>query len=153
VLGRLRPIAQSIIGYGPVATVLRVLTRYGNASGGLLAGGLAYAALFAIVPAILLAVGVAGLFLHDSATRESIVNTIAGVLPPLRDVATVVLGQASLDAAPASLLGFVILLPLVSLAVWAAMGYWPRFRNRGRKALLQRLEQHAAAHGENRGRI
>jgi len=122
VLGRLRPIAQSIIGYGPVATVLRVLTRYGNASGGLLAGGLAYAALFAIVPAILLAVGVAGLFLHDSATRESIVNTIAGVLPPLRDVATVVLGQASLDAAPASLLGFVIV-------VWGASRFAVAFQD------------------------
>src|SRR5439155_13039568 len=34
--------------------------------------------------------------------------------------------------------GFVILLPLVSLAVWAAMGYWPRFRSRA--ALLRVTE-------------
>ncbi len=62
------------------------------------------------MPAILLVVGIAGVFLHDSARRDAIVDTIAGVLPPMRDVATVVLGEASLDAAPVSVLGFVALL-------------------------------------------
>ena len=93
-----------------MASARRVLDRYGNASGGLLAGGLAYAALFAIVPAIFLAMGLVGTLVHDAATREAIVDTIAGVLPPLRDVATVVLGEASVDAAPVSILGLVALL-------------------------------------------
>ena len=62
------------------------------------------------MPAIFLVLGIAGVFLHDSATRTAIVDTIAGVLPPLRDVATVVLAEASLDTAPLSLLGFVVLL-------------------------------------------
>jgi membrane protein len=110
VLGRLVALARPIVGSAPVAATLRVMERFGNASGGLLAGGLAYAALFAIVPAIFLVVGIAGAFLHDAATRQAIVDTIAGVMPPLRDVATVVLGQASLDPAPASIVGFVILL-------------------------------------------
>jgi len=103
-------LVRPIVGYGPVAAILRIMGRFGNASGGLLAGGLAYAALFAIVPAIFLVVGIAGAFLHDAATRQAIVDTIAGVLPPLRDVMTVVLAQASLDPAPASIVGFVILL-------------------------------------------
>lgn len=93
-----------------MAATRRVLDRYGAASGGLLAGGLAYAALFAIVPGILLAAGIAGIVVQDPATRAGIVDTIAGVVPPLRDVATVVLGEASRNAAPVSLLGFVVLL-------------------------------------------
>ncbi len=103
-------LARSIVGTAPVAAARRVIERYGDASGGLLAGGLAYAALFAIVPAILLAAGLAGVFLHDSATRTSVVDSIASVLPPLGDIVSVVLGEASLDAAPVSILGLVVLL-------------------------------------------
>jgi len=93
-----------------VAAGIRIADRYGHAGGGLLAGGLAYAALFAIVPAIFLAAGIVGILVHDSTTRNDIVYTIANVLPPLRDVATVALGEASLDAAPLSAFGLVVLL-------------------------------------------
>jgi membrane protein len=103
-------LARSFVGIAPVAAARRVIDRYGNAGGGLLAGGLAYAALFAIVPAILLAAGLTGVLLHDSATRTAVVDSIASVLPPLGNIVSVVLGEASLDAAPVSILGFVVLL-------------------------------------------
>ena len=86
-----------------------MLDRYGAAGGGLLAGGLAYAALFAIVPGVLLLAGVAGLFVANPAERARIVDVIVGVLPPLRDLVQVVLDEAARDAAPVSVLGAVAL--------------------------------------------
>jgi len=93
-----------------VAVLRRVLDRYSAAGGGLLAGGLAYAALFAIVPAVLLLAGVVGLFVADPAERAKFVDVLVGVVPPLRDLIQVVLDEAARDAAPVSILGAVVLL-------------------------------------------
>jgi membrane protein len=86
-----------------------VLDRYGAAGGGLLAGGLAYAALFAIVPAVLLLTGILGLFVADAAERARFVDVLVGVLPPLRDLIQVVVNEAARSAGPVSILGAVIL--------------------------------------------
>ncbi|HUQ43885.1 MAG TPA: YihY/virulence factor BrkB family protein [Candidatus Limnocylindria bacterium] len=88
----------------------RILDCYGAAGGGLLAGGLAYAALFAIVPAVLLLAGAVGLVVGDPAERARVVDVLADVLPPLRDLIDVVLSEAARDAAPVSILGAVALL-------------------------------------------
>ncbi len=93
-----------------VATARRVLDRYGAAGGGLLAGGLAYAALFAIVPAVLLLAGVVGLFVADPVERARFVDVLVGVLPPLRDLIQVVLDEAARTAGPVSIIGAVVLL-------------------------------------------
>lgn len=93
-----------------VAALRRVLDRYGAAGGGLLAGGLAYAALFAIVPAVLLLAGVVGLFVGDPVERARIVDVLVGVLPPLRDLIQVVLDEAARSAGPVSVVGAVVLL-------------------------------------------
>ena len=87
----------------------RILDRYGAAGGGLLAGGLAYAALFAIVPAVLLLAGVAGLFVADPVERARVVDVLAGVLPPLRDLITAVLDEVASEAGPVSIIGAVVL--------------------------------------------
>jgi len=87
----------------------RVLDRYDAAGGGLLAGGLAYAALFAIVPAVLLIAGVVGLVIADSATREALIGTVVGVLPPMRDLVEVVLTEVAREAGPVSIVGAVVL--------------------------------------------
>ena len=87
----------------------RVLDRYGSAGGGLLAGGLAYAALFAIVPAVVLLAGVAGLVYADPVAREQAVSVLAGVLPPLREVVDTVLDEAARAAGPVSIIGAVAL--------------------------------------------
>lgn len=84
--------------------------RYNAAGGGLLAGGLAYAALFAIVPAVLLVTGVVGLVASDAAERSRIVQTIVSVLPPLRDLVDTVLTEASGRAGTVSILGAVALI-------------------------------------------
>jgi membrane protein len=93
-----------------VAALRRVLDRYSAAGGGLLAGGLAYAALFAIVPAVLLLAGVVGLFVADPVERAKFVDVLVGVLPPLRDLIHVVLDEAARDAGPVSAIGAIVLI-------------------------------------------
>lgn len=92
-----------------MAAGLRVLDRFNAAGGGLLAGGLAYAALFAIVPGLLLMAGVVGLLFADPAERAKAVAVVVGVLPPLRDVIEAVLAEATRSAAPVSIVGAVVL--------------------------------------------
>jgi membrane protein len=92
-----------------IVALRRIQDRYGAAAGGLLAGGLAYAALFAIVPAVVLLAGVAGLVYADPAAREQAVAVLAGVLPPLREVIDVVFAEVARSAAPVSLIGAVAL--------------------------------------------
>ncbi|HJP88399.1 MAG TPA: YihY/virulence factor BrkB family protein [Candidatus Limnocylindrales bacterium] len=92
-----------------MAALRRLLDRYGAAGGGLLAGGLAYAALFAIVPGVVLLAGVAGLVYADPVARADAVAVLAGVLPPLREVIDSVLAEAARGAAPVSIIGAVFL--------------------------------------------
>ncbi|MEW5989854.1 MAG: YhjD/YihY/BrkB family envelope integrity protein [Chloroflexota bacterium] len=88
-----------------MATIRGVLDRYGAAGGSLLAGGLAYSALFAIVPLTALMAGIVGLVVDDEARRAAVVAVIADVLPPLRDVVRVVLDEAAGAAGTISVLG------------------------------------------------
>jgi membrane protein len=93
-----------------VVAIRRVLDRFDAAGGGLLAGGLAYAALFAIVPAVLLIAGVVGLFVADPAARLALIEAVVDVLPPMRGLIEVVLTEAARDAGPVSILGAIALI-------------------------------------------
>lgn len=92
-----------------MAAARRILDRYSAAGGGLLAGGLAYAALFAIVPGVLLLAGVVGLLFGDPAERAKVVAIVVGVLPPLRDLIEAILTEAARAAGPVSILGAIVL--------------------------------------------
>lgn len=86
-----------------------VLRRYEEAGGGLLAGGLTYSALFALLPCLLLISGVLGLIVHDAERRRAIVEGIGESLPPLRGLVEASL-QSMADGAAAfgtiGLIGF-----------------------------------------------
>ena len=86
----------------------------------MLAGGLAYAALFAIVPAVLLVAGVVGLVYADPAARVDVVEVIAGVLPPMRELIETVLNEAVSVAGPVSILGAIVL-------VWGTSRFFVAF--------------------------
>ena len=59
-----------------------VLDTYGRAAGGLLANGLAFAALFAAIPTTLLVLGLAGWFAAgDPTIQERVVNALSTALP------------------------------------------------------------------------
>ncbi len=111
-----------IIGWGPVAMIGRVVARYDAAGGGLLAGGLAYAALFALVPAVVLMAVISGAFIADPTTRGAVIGTIAAVLPPVREVATAVADEVTRNAAPGSILGVIAL-------VWGASRFAVAFQD------------------------
>jgi len=112
---------ERVLAIPAIAATRRVLDRYGSTGGGLLAGGLAYAALFAIVPAMLLLVGVLGLVVDDPAEQERVIDAVVSVLPPLRELLTSVLSEAARGAAPVSLIGAVGL-------VWGASRFGVAFQ-------------------------
>lgn len=76
-------LADRVLGFGRVRTARRVLDAYGNAGGGLLAGGLTYSAVFAVLPSLLLLTGLVGFVVTDPARRVAIVGGIGRALPPL----------------------------------------------------------------------
>lgn len=115
----------AVLGLRPVVGLRGVLDRYDSAGGTLLAGGLAYSALFAIVPLTVLLAGIVGLAVADDGSQSAVVAAIADVVPPLRDVVRVILEEAAGSAGTISLFGAIALLWGASrfvVAFEAAMG-------------------------------
>jgi membrane protein len=108
-LGWLRERAAALLGQPFVAAALRVLDRYNAPAGGLLAAGLAYTALFAIVPGIVLLAGVVGLLYPDPIEQAKVVALVGSVLPPMRDLIQAILDEAAKGAGPVSIIGAVVL--------------------------------------------
>ena len=67
-----------------VSFVRAVLDTYGRAAGGLLANGLAFSALFAVIPTVLLMLGLVGWLVGGEATQQALVDALVAVFPPLR---------------------------------------------------------------------
>ena len=77
------------------------MARYSEAGGGLMAGGLTYAALFALLPALVLITGILGFIVDDVDRRRAIVEGIGESLPPLRGLLDASLDQIAEGAASA----------------------------------------------------
>jgi membrane protein len=111
---RLRRLAERVVervgGLSAVRTLLATLDVYDVAGGGLVAGGLAYTSLLALLPGLLLALSIAGLLLGDPAAREQVVSVIATAFPPLEDLARAALSQVAAGAVPSGILAVVGLL-------------------------------------------
>jgi YihY family inner membrane protein len=97
-----------------VAEVRAVLDVYSRAPGGLLANGLAFAALFASFPIALVTLGVAGLLVDDPTVQAQLARAIGALLPPLRDLVDAALLAVSDGAAITSVVGVVGLVWTVS---------------------------------------
>jgi membrane protein len=69
-----------------LARTRAALDRFNRASGGLLAAGLSYNAVFALVPIAVLSAGLAGFILDDPLSQARFVDAVVSVLPPLRGV-------------------------------------------------------------------
>ena len=98
----------------PVRTARAILDVYGAAPGGLLANGLAFAALFAIVPVALVTLGIAGVLVHDPTVQSQLAVAIGAAIPPVRSLVDDALASMSSGAGLTSALGFVGLLWTVS---------------------------------------
>jgi membrane protein len=97
-----------------VAYVREVLDTYGRAAGGLLANGLAFTALFAVIPIALVTLGVAGALAGDPQVQQQLADALAEIFPPLADLIEGALQALASGAAAASILGFIGLVWTVS---------------------------------------
>ncbi|MEJ7748247.1 MAG: YihY/virulence factor BrkB family protein [Candidatus Limnocylindrales bacterium] len=97
-----------------VVGIRAVLDAYGRAPGGLLANGLAFAAIFATFPIALVTLGVAGWLVDDPAVQAQLAAAIGALVPPLRDLVEQALASLSAGAALTSILGLVSLVWTVS---------------------------------------
>jgi membrane protein len=129
----------AVLGGGPVAVLRGVLDRYDAAGGALLAGGLAYSALFALVPLTVLMAGLIGLLVVDEARQAAVVEAVASVLPPLRELVGLVLTEAAGIAGAISVLGGLALVWGASRFVVAFEGAMGRiFGGTRRRGLVTR---------------
>jgi membrane protein len=91
----------------PIRWLRPILDDYSAAGGGLLASGLAFDALFAALPAILLLVSVLGLLLGDPARVDQLIAALADRFPPLEAFFRLALAEFDAGAASFSVIGFV----------------------------------------------
>jgi membrane protein len=97
-----------------VVTARQVFDVYGRAPGGLLANGLAFTTLFAVVPIALVTLGVAGALVDNPAVQEQLAIAIGSLFPPVRDLVEDALRSMSEGAGITSALGIIGLLWTVS---------------------------------------
>ncbi|HEX9044089.1 MAG TPA: YihY/virulence factor BrkB family protein [Candidatus Limnocylindrales bacterium] len=102
--GGIRHAIGRIGGLGPVRHLGAVLDAYGDAGGGLLAAGLAFGAVFALIPITLLVVAVSGVFVGDPSVRAAVVREVAARVPPLEQFITLALDQLTQGTAGLGLL-------------------------------------------------
>ncbi len=122
-----------------VALIRAVFATYGQAPGGLLANGLAFAALFTIFPVALVTLGVAGWLVDDPAVQAQLADAIAALVPPLADFIDQALSAMSEAAALTSVLGVVGLIWTVSqLYVTLDLAFSRIFPDRPERDLLRR---------------
>lgn len=101
----------------PVRGLLAVMDAYNTAGGGLLASGLAFSALFAIVPGLLLLVSVLVIAVDDPQTRADVIAWVIERVPPLETVARGIVDNLANGARVGSVVGFVGF-------VWGASGFY-----------------------------
>ena len=111
---RIGGLIERVRGLPQVVDLLAVLDVYGRAAGGLLASGLAFAALFAAVPTVLLVLGLTGLLLDDPAFQVRIVDGLTELFPPLEPLFADLLATVTSGAAATSILGLIGLVWAVS---------------------------------------
>jgi membrane protein len=97
-----------------VVTIGTVLDIYGRAPGGLLANGLAFTALFAVVPIALVTLGVAGLIVKDPRVQEQLATALGSIVPPLAELIEGALVSMAQGAALTSVIGVLGLIWTVS---------------------------------------
>jgi len=100
-------VVERILGEPKVARIVKILDTYGRAPGGLLANGLAFSALFAAIPTLLLALGLAGLIAGDPAVVQRMTDVLTEVFPPLADLIDSSMAIVTQGAAVTGIIGLI----------------------------------------------
>jgi membrane protein len=96
---------RALLAWRPVQLGRQVLQTFAGAGGGLLAAGLAYGALFALVPGILLILGVAGFVLGQGPLHDAFIESVVEVIPPLRAILVPAVDELAAQAGSMTLIG------------------------------------------------
>ena len=132
-------ILERVLDRPRVAEFRAVLDVYGRAPGGLLANGLAFAALFAAFPVALVTLGVAGLLVDDPTVQAQLAQAIGALVPPLQELVNQALLALSDGAAVTSIVGVVGLIWTVSQFYGTLDIAFARiFADRGERDLFRR---------------
>lgn len=115
-------LVERIGGLAAVQRLMVIFEQYDHAGGGLSANGLAYSALFALVPGILLVLAVVGVVIDNTETQAAIVDAIGEAFPPLAPLVETAFGQVTAGAVPTTVLAIVGLL-WGSSRFYAALDY------------------------------
>lgn len=99
-----------VLELGPVRWLTPILGVYDGAGGGLLASGLAFNSLFAILPTILLIIAVVGVLLGDPARLADLSASLASSFPPLAGFFRVALDGFAGGAVTYSVVGVLALI-------------------------------------------
>lgn len=100
-------VLERFLGRPKVARIVAILDTYGKAPGGLLANGLAFSALFAAIPTLLLALGLAGWIAGDPAVVQRLTNALVATFPPLADLIDSSVAAVSQGAAVTGIIGLI----------------------------------------------
>jgi YihY family inner membrane protein len=103
-------VARRVGGIAAVRTLLATLATYDRAGGGLIAAGLAYTSLLALLPGLLLLVSVIGFWVDGPDQRDRIVALIGEAVPPLEDISRIAFEQVASGAVPSGIIAIVGLL-------------------------------------------
>ena len=106
-LKRLEPIALQLLGDRRVVRVRAVFDRYGRNGGGLLAAGIAFNTLFAVIPLAIFASGIIGLIVRDPAAQQQIADFLAGLAPPLAAFLDQTVGNLAAASASLTIIGLI----------------------------------------------
>lgn len=105
----LERVADRALGHPGVVRVQAVMDTYDRAGGGLVASGLAYTSLLALLPGLMLALSAVGFLIQDPEIQRHIVSAIERAVPPLKEVAAAAFEQVARGAVPTGVIAIVTL--------------------------------------------
>ena len=111
---RAASLAAGVLALPGMSTVKATNDAYNTAGGGLLASGLAFSALFAVIPGLLLVVSLLVVIVDDPQSRQRVVDWLIAQVPPIQEVAATVVTNLASDARIGTALGLVLFLWAVS---------------------------------------
>ena len=104
---RLLSMVQPLFGNRRVIRARLVLDRFDVTGGGLLAAGIAFNALFAIIPLAIFASGVIGILVKDPTSQEAITDFLTGLAPPLASFLDTAIGDLANASTSLTIIGLI----------------------------------------------
>lgn len=114
---RISVLQRAVMRERRIRLLIAVMDGYGAAGGGLLSGGLAFSALFAIIPGLLAVVAFVGLVIDDPVKRADTVQFIIQQVPPLEPVAQTIVDTLANGSRIGSIVGIIGV-------IWGASGFY-----------------------------